>query len=106
MALQSSFVELVKDQLSDVPDLIFKKMFGGIGIFDQGKMFGMISAENKFFLKVNDSNREDFEKMGSQPFNHAKKGKGMPYWEVPAKIFDDKVELKKWVQRSSAINFS
>ena len=29
-----------------------------------------------------------------------KKEKGMPYWEVPLEVFEDKKELAKWALKS------
>lgn len=38
-------VEYLVSQLSDMPDITIKKMFGGNGIFCSGKMFGMVDSK-------------------------------------------------------------
>ena len=75
-------------------------MFGGIGIFKDGLMFGMIDGQEVFRLKVDETNQQQYESRGMQPFYAASKKKGMPYWEVPADILENKTELAKWAKAS------
>ena len=35
-----------------------------------------------------------------KPFYSEKKKKGMPYWEVPVEVLEDKYELAKWATKS------
>ena len=100
MAINSAYVEFLYEQLSGLEGVTFKKMFGGVGFFKEGLMFAMISSSNTFFLKVDELNKPDFEKAGMNPFDHPKKGKGMPYWTAPAEVIDDKELLKKWALKS------
>ena len=41
-----------------------------------------------------------FEAEGMKPFDHAKKGKGMPYWSAPAHVIEDKQLMKLWAEDS------
>lgn len=103
MAVSESTIEYIKDQLSEFSDVEMKKMFGGIGIFLDGIMFGMITAKEQFMMRVGEANQQDFEAKGSKPFHHEKKGKGMPYWEVPVDVLENRSELKKWAAKSHEI---
>ena len=76
-----------------------KKMFGGVGLFHNGKMFGMLGGVT-FRLKVDDTNRADYEAKGMQPHSSGSKKKGMPYWEVPAEVIEDKEQLKQWAEKA------
>lgn len=100
MALDQSYIDYITDQFSEFEGVSPKKMFGGVGFFKEGLMFAMISSSNVFFLKVDENNKQDFEKAGMEPFDHPKKGKGMPYWTVPASVIEDKYELKEWAEKS------
>ncbi len=102
MAVSDDLLNFVTDQLSLVEEVSYKRMFGGVGIFNGGKMFGLITEE-KFRLKANDSNREKFIAAGMGPLQMKKAGKTMPYWEVPVDIFEDKDQLKTWAEESIAI---
>ncbi len=37
--------ELIKERLVSIDAISLKKMFGGHGVFDKGKMFGMIYSK-------------------------------------------------------------
>lgn len=100
MAINVTYVEFLHEQLSGLEGVIFKKMFGGVGFFKEGLMFAMVSSENQFYLKVDELNKPDFEDAGMSAFDHPKRGKGMPYWTVPAEVIDDKELLKKWASKS------
>lgn len=99
MAVKESYLNYVLDQLSAFDGVEIKKMFGGIGIFREGLMFGKI-ANDVFRLKVDEQNQNEYEERGMRPFYSEKKKKGMPYWEVPADILEDKIALKTWAQKS------
>ena len=102
MAVREDILNYIKDQLSEFGELEFKKMFGGIGIFKEGLMFAMI-ADDTFKLKVDDSNKPDFEAKGIKPVQLKTKNKGMPYWEVPVDVLEDQSELTKWALKSYMI---
>jgi DNA transformation protein and related proteins len=77
-------------------------MFGGAGLYREGTFFGLI-ADDVAYLKVDDSNRDDFVKAGSSAFNpYPEKNKAavMQYYEVPADVLEDPDELARWAQRS------
>ncbi|NND05560.1 MAG: TfoX/Sxy family protein [Saprospiraceae bacterium] len=105
MAYSSEFLEYVQDQLSLCDAFDTKKMFGGIGFFREGVMFGMI-GEDRFRLRVDDTNRVDFETHGMGPLASKSKGKGMPYYEVPLLILEDREALKAWADRAYAVALS
>jgi DNA transformation protein and related proteins len=102
MAVNEGFLEYVQDQLSESGEVETKKMFGGVGFFQEGLMFGMIGY-GAFRLKVDATNQADYEARGMEPFYSGTKKKGMPYWEVPVEVLEDKKELASWVSKSVAI---
>lgn len=46
-----------------------RRMFGGVGLFHGGTMFGLIAREELFF-KVGDANRPAYEAAGEAPFTY------------------------------------
>jgi DNA transformation protein len=55
------------------------------------------------YLKVGDSNRDDFLRAGSAPFEpYPEKIKTTirTYYEIPADVLEDRDELAKWADRS------
>jgi DNA transformation protein len=105
MAISDEFVNYVVDQLDNWADVTVRKMFGGAGLYCDGIIFAVI-ADDVAYLKVDDSNREDFIKAGSAPFNpYQEKDKTivMSYYEIPVDVLEDPEQLAKWAQRSLAI---
>jgi len=104
MAVDSSYLEFVLEQLSEFDEshdveLTTKKMFGGIGFFCDGLMFGMVGS-GKFRLKVDEHNQQEYIDRGIEAFMSSKKKKGMPYYEVPVDILEDKSALAEWATKS------
>lgn len=102
MAVSEEYLKHILDQLSEFGEINAKKMFGGIGLFCKGTMFGKI-GNNTLRLKVDSSNQKEYEAYRMKPFYSKKKNKGMPYWEVPIDIINDRNKLTKWVEKSYKI---
>ena len=102
MAVSDDFLNYVLDQLSRWGGVSVRRMFGGAGLYRDGKMFGLV-AEDVAYLKVDDTNREDFMKAGSSPFNpypERTKSAVMSYYEIPPEVLENRDELCRWAQRS------
>ncbi len=85
MAISEDFLFYVLDQLSEL-GVTYRKMFGGAGLYRNGKVFGLI-ADATVFLKVDDSNRNSFTDAGSLQFRpFPDKEMLMPYYEVPPSV--------------------
>ena len=103
MAISDEFVDYVIDQFSAWADVSARKMFGGAGLYCDGTVFGLI-ADDVAYLKVDDSNMDDFLKAGSSPFKpFPDKDTLMSYYEIPADILEDRDQLAVWAQRSLTI---
>ncbi len=86
----------MEEKLASIGKISTKRMFGGHGLFHDGKMFGMIDSKGQRYLKADDSLKAKFEAKG------AEKHKRMPYYSIPANVVDDLDELLSWAK--SAIN--
>jgi DNA transformation protein and related proteins len=73
----AEIAELIEGRLEPIGGVTTKKMFGGFGIFHEGKMFGLVSPVGAAFLKFDDNTQPKFEAMGGE--RHSK----MPYFSVP-----------------------
>jgi DNA transformation protein len=102
MAVSDEFLDYIVDQLSMLGSVTVRRMFGGAGLYCNGRMFGVV-ADDVAYLKVDDSNRDDFVKAGSSPFNpYSDKVKTtvMSYYEIPADVLENPTVLAEWAQRS------
>ena len=102
MAFTQAYRKLVEEKLFAVTMIQTKAMFGGVGIYSEGFFFALI-AEDKLFLKVDDSNRADFEARGMRPFFPYDSPKPMNYWELPEGVIDDPKELGVWIDRAVTV---
>ena len=94
------FRDFVLDQLSRVPQLRPKAMFGGVGLYSGERFFGIVAADELFF-KVDDSNRAAYEAAGSEPFRplaDPDRPVSMSYWRVPIEVLEDPAELTEWAR--------
>ncbi len=101
MAVKKEYLDYLLEQLPEVEDFTYKKMFGGIGFFRNDAMWGAIMSDGDTFrLKVDEANQAAFEAVGSSPFEMEMRGKPhtMPYWTVPEHIVADKSKLAEWVE--------
>jgi DNA transformation protein len=63
-----------------------------------------VVSDDVAYLKVDDSNREDFIKAGASPFNpYPEIATGRSYYEIPPDILDNPKVLAEWAERSLAI---
>ena len=103
MSVSDEFLEFVLDQFSSWGGVTARKMFGGAGLYREGKMFGLI-ADDVAYLKADDSNRPEFVAAGCDPFKpYAVEGPSMSYYEIPPEVLEDRVELVAWARRSLEI---
>jgi len=99
MPISDSYLAYVLDQLSSLGDVTAKRMFGGVGLFRDGLMFGLI-ADYVLYLQVDDSNRGTYQAVGMRPFRPGEKSPVMPYYQVPVGVMEDKETLVTWAQKS------
>jgi DNA transformation protein len=77
-------------------------MFGGVGLFHAGMMFGLI-ARDELFLKVSDTNRPHYEAAGEAPFSYdTKHGVNtlQSYWRCPPELLDDPETFRDWARQA------
>ncbi len=77
-----------------------RRMFGGVGLFLNGTMFGLI-ARDALYFKVGDSNRAAFEAAGETPFSYATKAGThtiTSYWRCPPDLLDGSEAFQDWAR--------
>lgn len=97
MPPSASHLDHLKDLFSPFGDISIRKMFGGAGIYCDGKIFA-ITDDDDVWLKVDDVTRAEFEAEGLNPFEVEMQGKKgtMSYYKPPDDIYDDEDALRHW----------
>jgi DNA transformation protein len=102
MATSESYRTFVLEQLERVTPVTGRAMFGGLGIYAEGMFFALI-ADDRLFFKVDDSTRPAFEALGMKPFRPFEDENAMGYYEVPADVLEDVIQLAAWVSQSVGV---
>src|SRR5216117_3438347 len=88
LKVSDAFKAFVLDQLDDLGDVIARSMFGGVGLYHRGTFFGII-ARDVLYMKVDVTNKPDYERAGMQPFKPYPNRVGtMQYYAVPAEVLE------------------
>lgn len=100
---RDSFTAFVLDQLSDLPGIRARSMFGGTGLYAGDRFFGIL-AEGRLYFKTDATSRGDYVRRGMSPFVYAKARRtvALRYFEVPADVLEDRHELARWAQRAAS----
>jgi DNA transformation protein and related proteins len=102
LKVSAAFKTFVIDQLDDLDDVVTRAMFGGVGLYQRGVFFG-IMARDRLYLKVDEVNRPDYERLGSRPFKPYPDRSGtMQYYEVPVDVLESALELTEWARKAVA----
>jgi DNA transformation protein len=99
-----SFKEFVLDQMSALPELRARAMFGAHGLYSGGRFFGILD-EGRLFFKTDAQSQADYTARGMGPFTYESKGKvmTMAYHEVPLDVLENREELVAWAHRAIQI---
>lgn len=104
MAVSPEYRDWVIEQLREAGRVTGRAMFGGYGVYLNGAIVGLI-ANDILYLKVDDSNRPDFEAAGMGPFRPYGDGaEAMQYYEVPADVLEDREKLAAWARRAEEVS--
>ena len=97
---RDSFKDFVFDQLSSMPDLSGRAMFGGYGLYYRDRFFGIIH-KGRLFFKTHDLTQPLYRLRGMQPFRPSTRHTLARYYEVPLDILEDSRELATWAHHAA-----
>lgn len=97
MATTPEYRDYIIDLLSSIQPVSDRKMFGGVGIFIEEGMFALITSDDVFHFKVDDSNRADYENADMPRFGR------MPYYQVPEEVLESQDDLRVWMEKAMEV---
>ena len=103
MAVSPELRDHILDLLDGLGGVTARSMFGGIGLYRDGVMFGLIGGDT-LYLKVDDRNRGAYEDAGTGPFHYQRQGRdiALSYYEAPPELFDNPDDLSEWARHALA----
>ncbi len=89
----------ILDMFGSLGPVTIKRMFGGKGIYYEGKILAL-EVDGEILLKADAESSPEFEAAGSRQwvYQGKKSPAKMPYWSIPDSALDDPDEMAKWVR--------
>ena len=91
----STYVDHIVEQLERVAPVTAKKMFGAVGLYADGPIFGIVDNDVLYF-KVDDENRQQYLD-ASMPAFMPNGSTPMGYYQVPIEVIEDRSMLTVWM---------
>ncbi|HWU00798.1 MAG TPA: TfoX/Sxy family protein [Terriglobales bacterium] len=103
--VRDDFADYLVDALAELGPVETKRFFSGTGLLLDAVQFAFI-IRGTLYMRVNDSGRDAFLAMGSQPFTYRTSKREVAltgYYAVPAGMLEDTDELCLWSRRAFQI---
>lgn len=101
-----SLKDFVLDQLRELGGLECRAMFGGFGLYANGKFFGLL-LKGRLYFKTSEATREAYLERGMKPFEPPfrpkSKQKLSSYLEVPADVIENATQFESWAREAVAV---
>ena len=95
MASDKSFVEFIVDQIENVGQVTYKKMFGEYALYCEGKVVALV-CDNRLFIKPTDGGRAFIgDVVEAPPYTGAK----------PSFLIDARVDDREWISNLIKITY-
>jgi DNA transformation protein len=94
------FKNFVLDQLSDLRDLTCRAMFGGYGLYQGTRFFGIIH-KGRVYFKVSPMTIDRYKDHGMKAFRPNPKQTLKSFYEVPVDVVEDTEQLADWAEQSA-----
>jgi DNA transformation protein len=102
LAFARRFATEIMDQLAAVGTLTSRRMFGALGLYSGGVIFGMIVDET-LYLRLDEAGFGVLLRLGASPLRPVSRKPDLQsarYISVPLDILEDRDELLGWVRRA------
>ncbi|MBS0181071.1 MAG: TfoX/Sxy family protein [Nitrospira sp.] len=89
------FKDFILDQLTELNGVAARAMFGGYGLYQRAKFFGIIHKGCLYF-KVSATTVHNYKNHGMQPFRPNAKQTLKSFYGVPIDVIEDAEILTQW----------
>jgi len=94
---KENYLNYILDQLRLLPNITYTKMFGGYGLYNDGKFFAIISGTPlNLYFKTNKKTSVIYRDYKSKFFSPSKTQHLKNYYNVPNQIIENVEELASW----------
>jgi DNA transformation protein and related proteins len=99
MMAEERFEDRLHGRLAALGEVTSRPLFGGLGIYWRGVIFGIL-FHDRLFLKVDDRSRDDFVSRGLEPFRPNERQTLKSYYEVPPDVLAEPEALLSWAREA------
>ncbi|WP_299414587.1 TfoX/Sxy family protein [uncultured Sulfitobacter sp.] len=93
MSLSQADMAFARELFGNIPDLTTRRMFGGMGLYSGGTIFGVQLSDGRIMLKaVKGPFADRMSDLGGEEWTTMRKDgtpSAMPYWTLPDAYLDD-----------------
>ncbi len=93
MSISDADVAFALDLFAEIDGVTGRKMFGGLGLYVEGQIFGIVDDEGQIYLKAGGALKEDLIAEGGAQFHK------MPYFGLPDSALDNSEDLHNLTHR-------
>ncbi|MEP1767605.1 MAG: TfoX/Sxy family protein [Sulfitobacter sp.] len=92
MGLSDADMAFAKELFADIPDLVTRKMFGGMALYSGPTIFALMMSDARLMLKAEKGPFVDhMAGLGAEQWTYTRKDgaqSSMPYWTLPDACLD------------------
>ena len=97
MSVSNKAIEFALELFESLGSLTTRKMMGGLCLYLDGQIFGILDSEGTIFLKAKGTFAGKMSAEGSRQFGPEDGGR-MGYWTLPEAALDDPEEATNWAR--------
>lgn len=99
------FREFLRDLMEPLGGIAFRKMFGGLSIYQDGLVFAL-EIDGSLYFKVDEQTRGRFVAEECPQFEYTTKDgrtNQMSYWRAPERLYDEPDEFIEWCRTAIGV---
>lgn len=104
MAVSEEQITHALELFEGVGPMTTRKMFGGLGIYADGRIFAVLMSDGVLKLKGAGGMVDVLDRAGWERWTYRREGSdkvtAMPYWTVPDALMDDPEAASDWARRA------
>ncbi len=103
MPVDPGFEGYLRELCDPIDGVVFRRMFGGVGIFRHGLMFALCTSQGRFCLKADTDTIPTFQAHDCEEWMPHQKGRkpvSMGYWYAPEHMLEEPDEFLVWATKA------
>lgn len=105
MSASRDFLEYVLDLLAPLGPITTRRMFGSVGLYLDGRMFAIVSGEDRLYVKSDNQTQGQFDEADCPALtytttksNGESKTVALSFRAPPESVLDDRQQILDWAQ--------